>query len=194
MGQGIQEWTKQDLWKRACKNYHLKFLKAVFQCHLLRKNETWKDFRYQVWEFAQNTSMKIPLHTSMTGLTKYCSNCLVEHSFPFSFLGKKHLFFCSSRHLIVQSQQWKHQQNVWNLLTLQTPERRYSDVFIINFIYRFHTKISHKVSTVSFEQVNAGWDTFDCLLWWYTHKKWKINFIVCINSIGNNAWKWKGVI
>ena len=40
-------------------------------------------------------------------------------------------------------------------LTLKTPERRISGVFNVNF-----EQISHcfGVSTVDFEQVNAGWD------------------------------------
>ena len=40
-----------------------------------------------------------------------------------------------SQPALAQSQEWKHQNNVWNLLieTLDTCQWRRSDVFIINF-------------------------------------------------------------
>ena len=41
-----------------------------------------------------------------------------------------------TRYLLVQSQQWKQQSNVWNLLTIKTPKRRQwyrFGAFVVNF-------------------------------------------------------------
>ena len=65
------------------------------------------------------------------------------------------------RHLLVQSKQWKHKNNVWNKLPTKTPERRHWRLFgLLNvnyllFIYWFHILFCNSI--VDFKQVNACW-------------------------------------
>ena len=50
-----------------------------------------------------------------------------------------------SWHLLVQSQQWKHQNNVWNLFKFNSEN------------FRWRQWLLSGVFTVDFEQLNAGW-------------------------------------
>ena len=66
-----------------------------------------------------------------------------------------------SRYFLVQSQLWKHQDNVWNLfkLTTKTPERRQwrrYGVFIVNVEQISHIVLVFPLLTLN-KQMLAGW-------------------------------------
>ena len=64
-----------------------------------------------------------------------------------------------SWYLLVWSQQWKHQNNVWNLFRVNNKDTRTTswccfDAFVVNFEHFTHCP---GVSIVDFEPENAGW-------------------------------------
>ena len=65
-----------------------------------------------------------------------------------------------SWHVLAQSQQWKHQNNVWNLLKAKNNDNRATSLtsFWCRYfkIYTYFTNYLG-VSAVDFEQVHAGW-------------------------------------
>ena len=60
-----------------------------------------------------------------------------------------------SLRLPVESQQWKRQNNVWELKVNNRHQQDVSDAFIVNFEHILHID---SVSSADFEQVNARWD------------------------------------
>ena len=103
-----------------------------------------------------------------------------------------------SQYFLVQSQLWKHQDNVWNLfkLTIKTPERRQwrrYGVFIVNVEQISHIVLVFPLLTLN-KQMLAGWvlllpkfiDNSSCqlehfcvIIWEWLVKSFKIipNFI-----------------
>ena len=65
-----------------------------------------------------------------------------------------------SRYLLVESQQWKHENNLWNLFKAINKDTRMilltSFWFLYCYIWTDFTNCS-RVSIVHFEQVNVGW-------------------------------------
>ena len=65
-----------------------------------------------------------------------------------------------SRYLLFESQQWKHENNVWNLFKAINKDTRMilltSFWFLYCYIWTDFTNCS-RVSIVDFEQVNVGW-------------------------------------
>ena len=65
-----------------------------------------------------------------------------------------------SQHLLVQSQPWKHKNNVWNLLKVNKKDTKTTLL----------TTHCSGVSMVDFEQVNNGWDSINIdhlmTIWW----------------------------
>ena len=91
---------------------------------------------------------------------KYCRDSLGKHErkqviIIYSFTDPDIILaIVFSRHLFIQSQQWKHQNIVWNLskLTIKTPERHQwlcSGVFIDNFEQFSHIVLVFPLFTLS---------------------------------------------
>ena len=71
-----------------------------------------------------------------------------------------------SKHLHVQSQQQKHCQKIWNMSKIN---RRWSDVFSLNFEHISH--VFSRVFIADFKQVNVCWDaTTNPWMYWFLHK------------------------
>ena len=62
---------------------------------------------------------------------------------------------CHSRYLPVQSQQWKHQSNVWNLFKVNNKDAN-DVVHTLNLFHTFFC-VCARVSFVDFEQLNFCW-------------------------------------
>ena len=77
-------------------------------------------------------------------------------------------FHLPSRALLVQSQQWKHQSNVWKLFKVNNKDTRTTSMTSFWCLYRQLWKdftYSSGVSIVDFEQVKAGWDINPFMHW-----------------------------
>ena len=69
------------------------------------------------------------------GLTRF------KHTYLMTFCNRKHFILTfklqenifSSRYLLVQSRQWKHQVNVWITVNNKDTRTKHSSVFIVNF-------------------------------------------------------------
>ena len=68
--------------------------------------------------------------------------------------------FFSSRHLLIQSQLWKHQKNVWNMFKVNNKDTRTTSLKSFWCLYcQLWTNFTHcsGVSIADFEKVNLGW-------------------------------------
>ena len=73
-----------------------------------------------------------------------------------------------SQQLLVQSQQWKHQNNVWNLFKINNDDTRTTSITSFWGLYCYPKAVfTHRssVSIVDFKQVNSGWVVLYFPLW-----------------------------
>ena len=117
------------------------------------KNSWWEPF-----EIFQNKHQWRTIHCkkpkplqigveSQSGVIYFTSVEILFNSLATSRLILETKHHLCSRHLFIQSQQWKHQNNTWNLFEV--------NVVLVSLLLRFIN--CSGVSTADFEKVNFSW-------------------------------------
>ena len=98
---------------------------------------------------------KVAHHSSETNITLNIKISIIDVFLCLKWLLEGILSHVN-QYLLVQSQQWKYQNIVWNLFKVNRKDARMTSLTLL-FIWTDFAQYSG-VSMVDFEHVNAGWD------------------------------------